>query len=211
VEHDRLVVGVPNPSPDVDARIPQHRLPPPRLRSRVAGENPLVHIRCYTVGVAGANVNGLPSRPIAELSPVWLAVAPAKRLVPQHQALIHVEAGDGQEEPFALAAVGGVLATVASLCTKPLASLGSLVPRWARSPPSPGEQSLRERTRERQQRTSAARRGRTETSASRRRHVRGAVGVARRAEHQGQLRPGPFLIAERPQRTHPLGLPARPG
>ncbi|MGZ3394091.1 MAG: hypothetical protein ACXWPK_08160 [Isosphaeraceae bacterium] len=37
-----------------------------------------------------------------------------------------MEARHRHEEPFALAAVGGVLATVASLRSEPLASLGSL-------------------------------------------------------------------------------------
>ena len=53
VKHDRLVVGVPNPSPDVDARISPHRLPAPRLGSRVGGENPLVLLRCTPLGWRG--------------------------------------------------------------------------------------------------------------------------------------------------------------
>ena len=68
----------------------------------------------------------LPARPVAEFDPVRLAaVAPAERLVAEDQASSTVEAGRGQEEPLALAAVGGVLAAVAGLGPEPLASLGA--------------------------------------------------------------------------------------
>ena len=52
------------------------------------------------------------------------AVAPAERLVAEHQGLVHDEAGRGQEEPFPLAAIGGVLAAIPGLGPEALARLG---------------------------------------------------------------------------------------
>ena len=79
------------------------------------------------VRVAGADVDRLAAGPVAGLDPVRLAaVAPAERLVAEHQGLVHGEAGHGQEEPLPLAAVGGVLAAVAGLGPEPQAGLGDL-------------------------------------------------------------------------------------
>jgi hypothetical protein len=51
---------------------------------------------------------------------MWLAtIIPAQRLVGQKQLLFHDEARNRQEEPFALATKGDVLASVASLGAGP--------------------------------------------------------------------------------------------
>jgi hypothetical protein len=54
------------------------------------------------------------------------AVATGQRLVPQDQLLVHGEVRHGQEEPLALADVGGVLAAAAGLGFESLAGLGGL-------------------------------------------------------------------------------------
>ena len=54
------------------------------------------------------------------------AVAANQRLIPQNQLLVHDHVSDGQEEPFALADIGGVFAATASLCPESLAGLGAL-------------------------------------------------------------------------------------
>lgn len=127
VQGDRGVVGVPNPATDVDPRMPLHRPPAPALCLRVAGQDALVLRLGDAVMVAGADVDRLASRPVAEFCPMGLAaVASTQRLVLQDQLLVHTEASDGEEEPLALASVGGILAAVAGLAADLLPSLGHL-------------------------------------------------------------------------------------
>ncbi len=76
------MVGVPDAAPDVDAWIATHRSPAPALRLRAAGQDRLVLRFGDAVRVAGADVNRLAARPIAELGPMRLAaIAPAQRFV----------------------------------------------------------------------------------------------------------------------------------
>src|SRR5206468_12057908 len=116
VQGDRRVVRVADSAPDVDAGVAPHRAPAPALGLRAAGQNALVLRLGDAAGVLRADVDRLAARAVAELGPMGLAaVAPAQRLVRQDQLLVHGEAGDGQEEPFTLADVGGVLAAVAGV------------------------------------------------------------------------------------------------
>src|SRR5207249_11321999 len=104
VQGDRGVVGVPDTALDVDAGVAPHGAPAPALRLRVAGQDALVLRRGDAVGVAGADVDRLAARAVAELGPMRLAaVAPAQRLVRQNQLLVHDEAGGREAEPLALA------------------------------------------------------------------------------------------------------------
>src|SRR5262249_20860160 len=127
VQGDGGVVGVPDPAPDVDAGVAPHGTPAPALRLRAAIQDALVLRLGDAVGVPGADVDRLASRAVAELGPMRLAaVAPAQRLVGKDQLLVHGEAGDRQEEPLALATVGGVLAATAGLGLEALPGLGGL-------------------------------------------------------------------------------------
>src|SRR5690349_18642965 len=127
VERDRGVVGVPDPATDIDARVPPHGAPAPALRLWVAGQDALVLRLGDAVGVAGADVDRLAARAVAEVGPMRLAaVAPAQWLVRQDQLLVHDEARDRQEEPLALTDEGGVLTAVAGLDLEALAGLSGL-------------------------------------------------------------------------------------
>jgi len=121
------VVGVPDAALDVDVGVAPHSAPTPTLRLRAAGHDlPVLRLR-DAVGVAGADVDRLATRAVAELGPMRLAaVAPTQRLVPQDQLLVHGQVSDREEEPLALTTVGGVLAAAAGLGLEPLAGLGGL-------------------------------------------------------------------------------------
>ena len=126
-QRDGLVVGVPHPSPHVDPGIASHCLPAPALRSGVGGHDAAVFRFEHPVGVSGADIDGLPAGSVAVLDPVWLsAVTPSNRLVSEHQTLVHNEARYGQEEPFPLPSIGGILATVACLGPERLTPLSVL-------------------------------------------------------------------------------------
>src|SRR5947209_4152489 len=83
------VVGVSDATLDVDAGVAPHGAPTPALRFRAAGQDVLVLRLGDAVGVPGANVDRLSTRPVAEIDPMRLAtVAPAQRLVRQDQLLV---------------------------------------------------------------------------------------------------------------------------
>jgi hypothetical protein len=84
--------------------------------------------------MARADVDGLSTRAVTELSPVRFATVPsAEGLVVQHKALVHVEARDRKKEPLALTPVGGVLAAVASFCSELSKILSDLHLDWLES------------------------------------------------------------------------------
>src|SRR5262249_17935395 len=127
VQYDRLVVGVTDTAPDVNAGISQHGTPAPAPRPRIAGDDLLVLRTRDTVRVTGADVNCLSSSAVARVGPMRLAaVATGQRLVAQDQLLVHDHVSDRQEEPLALAAVGSVLAAAASLSPESLSCLSGL-------------------------------------------------------------------------------------
>src|SRR5262249_48680611 len=116
MQHDGLVVGVADAATNENAGISPHGSPAPALGLRVVGEHPLVGCLGHAGGVPRANIDRLTTGAVAKVSPMRLAaVAPGERLVSEDQLPVHDEAEFRQEEPFALANVGSVLASAASL------------------------------------------------------------------------------------------------
>ena len=127
MQRDRGVVGMADTALDVNAWVPADGAPAPALRLQIAGQDHLVLRLGHSVRVTRADVDRLTAGTVAEVGPMRLAaVATGQRLVPQHQLLVRSHIAIGQEEPFALTEVSGVLAPAASLGLESLAGLGRL-------------------------------------------------------------------------------------
>src|SRR5437763_140234 len=116
---DRLVVGMADPTTDVNLGLPPHdppagcpvcwlRLP---LQLADAGVLDAVH----AVGILAANVHRFAAEPETEFSDMRLASAPDQRFVPQNSERVRLLDLGGHEEPLPLADVGGVLPAAALL------------------------------------------------------------------------------------------------
>ena len=78
-----------------------------------------------TVRVAAADIDGFAACPVAESTQCGLPRSPLRSGSSRStRRLIDVKVGDGQKEPLALTAVGGVLPAVTGFRSKPLATLG---------------------------------------------------------------------------------------
>jgi len=109
-EANRLVVGVPDLALHVHLGIPLHESPDQSLHPWIFSDQRYVLPDQQTVGVLRADVDRLTARPVANLGVVRLAaVASDNRLISEDELLVHSQIRSGQEEPLALADVGGVL------------------------------------------------------------------------------------------------------
>jgi hypothetical protein len=101
IEDDRGVIRMTDAPSGIDASIPPHDLP---TTLPLSGIQAIVGILADPAGIPVVDIDRLAASSIAELHVVGLAAATAaQRLIAKDQFIVHLDAADGDEEPFPLA------------------------------------------------------------------------------------------------------------